>query len=70
MTWQAIFASPCDMGSGKTKLVVVDVRLKDEQDVSMIKGALRKDDFEKRKADFKVGCGGGLLRLPRHASRC
>jgi len=37
----------------KKKLVVVDVRTKDEQDVSMIKTALRKEEFEARKAEFK-----------------
>ena len=35
------------------KLVIVDVRTKDEQDVSMIEGAMRKDDFEARKDEFK-----------------
>jgi len=35
------------------KLVVVDVRTKDEQDVSMITTALRKEEFEVRKGEFK-----------------
>jgi rhodanese-related sulfurtransferase len=54
-----------DMLDNQKPLVVVDVRTKEEQDVSVIKSAIRKDDFEELKAEFadhKVG-GGGLYDL-------
>lgn len=41
-----------DLRDNAKPLVVVDVRTKDEQDVSVIKSAIRKEDFEELKSEF------------------
>ena len=41
-----------DMQDNSKRLVVVDVRTKEEQDVSVIKNAIRKEDFEDLKSEF------------------
>ena len=42
-----------DITSGAKPVVLVDVRTEDEQDVSVIKSALRKSEFEARKEEFR-----------------
>lgn len=42
-----------DLRENKRPLVVVDVRTKEEQDVSVIKSAIRKEDFEALKSEFR-----------------
>lgn len=42
-----------DITSGVKPVVLVDVRTEDEQDVSVIKSALRKSEFEARKEEFR-----------------
>ena len=41
-----------DMRDNSKPLVVVDVRTKEEQNVSVIKSAIRKEDFEALKSEF------------------
>ena len=42
-----------DITNGAKPVVLVDVRTEDEQDVSVIKSALRKPEFEARKEEFR-----------------
>lgn len=39
--------------AGTGALVIVDVRTREEQDVSMIRSAIRREDFEELKSEFK-----------------